>query len=96
MGENIRMILVGIIGSMIFVAIGCAWLSLSAEALDEIAEHFGANEFHIWIPPMPDYEIPGLEGNIVANIAVGAIFVLVVLVVTFAVGKCLKPSEKKA
>jgi len=96
MGENKGIILVGIIASMLFVAIGCAWLSLSAETLDEIAEHFGAKEFRLWSPPMADYEILGLEGNIAANIAVGVIFTLVVLGVTFAVGKYLRSSKTKA
>ncbi len=96
MGENRRMILVGTIASIIFVAIGSACLSLSAETLDEIAERFAAKEFHLWTPPMPDYEIPGLEGNIVANTAVGVIFTLVVLGVTFAVGKYLRSSKTKA
>jgi len=96
MGENKSMIIIGIISSIIFVAVGCALLSLSAETLDEIAEHFGAEEFHLWSPPMPDYEILGLERNVVANIAVGVIFTLVVLGVTFAVGKYLRSSKTEA
>lgn len=96
MGKNRRMILVGIIVSIIFVGIGSAWLSLSAETLDEIAERLGAEEHRLWSPPMPDYEIPGLEGSIVVNIAVAVIFMLVVLGVTFAVGKYLRSLKMKA
>lgn len=95
MTRDRRIILVGIAVSIIFVVAGCAWLSLSAERLDEIAEHFGAQESHIWPPPIPDYEIPGLEGNIVVNIALGIFFTLVVLGITLVVGKGLRARSKK-
>jgi hypothetical protein len=88
------MILAGIIVSLIFVIVGTVWLSLSAETLDEIAERFGAVESAIWTPPLPDYEIPGLKGSIQANIAVGIVFTLAVLFITFGVGKALSLSRK--
>jgi hypothetical protein len=90
-----RIILVGMVVSIIFVVAGCAWLSFSSEKLDEIAEHFGAQESPIWTPPIPDYEIPGLEGNIVVNIALGIFFTLVVLGVVLVVGKGLRAGSKK-
>lgn len=90
MKEAKRMIIIGVIISSVFVTIGSAWLSPSAETLDEIAERFGATETPVWTPPIPDYEIPGLEGSIVANIAVGATFTLLVLGVVFVVGKALR------
>jgi len=90
-----RIILVGMVVSIIFVVAGCAWLSFSSEKLDEIAEHFGAQESPIWTPPIPDYEIPGLEGNIVVNIALGIFFTLVVLGVVLMVGKGLRAGSKK-
>lgn len=94
MGGFTRMILAGTIVSLVFVAVGSAWLSFSAETLDEIAERLGATESPVWTPPIPDYEIPGLEGNVQANIAVGVAFTLVVLGVTFAVGRSLRSSRK--
>jgi len=89
-----RMVLVGVAVSLVFVAVGSIWLSLSAETFDEIAELFGASESPVWAAPIPDYEIPGLEGNIQANMAVGALFTLVVLAVTFGVARMLTPSRR--
>lgn len=94
MVEDRRIILVGIVVSIIFVVAGCAWFSLASERLDAIAEHFGAQESPILTPPLRDYEIPGLEGNIVVNIALGILFTLVVLGVTLLVGKGLKATSK--
>lgn len=88
--KNKRTFIVGMIVSIIFVILGCAWLSLSAETLDEFAEHFGASESPIWTPPIPDYEIPGLEGNVVTAIIIGITFTLLTLGVTLVVGKTLK------
>ena len=95
MVEDRRIILVGIVVSIIFVVAGAAWLSVSSERLDEIAEHFGAQESPMWSPPLPDYEMPGLEGNIVVNIALGTFVTLVVLGVTLVVGKGLRAGSKK-
>jgi hypothetical protein len=94
MADARRMILAGMLVSLVFVAVSCVWLSLSAETLDEIAERFGASESPVWAAPIPDYEIPGLQGNIQANIAVGALFTLVVLAVTFGVARGLTASRK--
>ncbi|MGQ9468964.1 MAG: hypothetical protein ACUVTD_03955 [Nitrososphaerales archaeon] len=85
-----RMVKAGIIASAIFVIIGCAWLSSSQETLDMVAEYFGASEAPLWAPPLPDYELPGLEGNIFANIATGIAFTLLILAFTFTVGKVLR------
>jgi hypothetical protein len=90
MNKSKKLLIVGIIISALFVIIGCIWLSLSAETLDEVAELFGASEFTLWTPPIPDYEIPGLEGNLAANITIGILFTLLILGITFAVGKALK------
>ena len=88
--ENKRTFMVGMMVSIIFVILGCVWLSLSAETLDEVAEHFGASESPVWTPPIPDYEIPGLEGSVVTAIIVGVTFTLLTLGVTLVVGKTLK------
>lgn len=90
-----RIILVGIAVSIILVVAGCAWLSFSSERLDEIAERLGVKASPIFTPLIPDYEIPGLEGNIVVNTALGIFFTLVVLGVTLVVGKVLRAKSKK-
>lgn len=90
MNKNVRILAIGILISMIFVAVGCIWLSFSAETLDEIAEMFGASESPLWTPPFPDYELPGFEGNVAMNIVIGIVFTLMTLAVAFAVGKALK------
>ena len=89
-----RMILSGIVICAVFVVLGTLWLSLSVETFDEIAERFGASESPVWSPPIPDYEIPGFEGNVQSNIAIGIVFTLIVLGVTLAVGRFLSPSRK--
>lgn len=94
MGDR-RILLVGIAVSIIFVVAGALWLSLSSERLDEIAERFGAKEFPIFTPLIPDYEVPGLEGNIIVNMGLGIFFTLVVLGVTLVVGKVLRARSKK-
>lgn len=90
MNGSKKLATVGIIVSIIFVVIGCVSLSLSAETLDEVAEHFGASESTVLPSPIPDYEIPGLEGNVATNIFIGVVFTLLTLGVTFAAGKVLK------
>lgn len=88
-----KLLAAGITISIIFVVIGCVWLSLSIETLDEVAEHFGSSESPVWTPPIPDYEIPGLEGNVAANISIGIVFTLLTLGVAFAAGKALKAKK---
>jgi hypothetical protein len=90
MRESKRMITIGIIVSLVFVIIGCTYLSLSQETLDKVAEEFGLSESSLWSPPLPDYELPGLEGNIFANIAIGIFSILMILAFTFAIGNVLK------
>jgi hypothetical protein len=75
--------------SLLFVTVGTVWFSYSAETLDEVAGQFGVVESRVWNPPLPDYEIPSLKGNVLADIIVGFVFVIVILGVTFAVGKFL-------
>jgi hypothetical protein len=88
--ESKKMLLIGVIISIIFVIIGCVWLSVSMETLDKIAEELGASEISIWNPPLPEYEVPGFEGNLAINIVIGILFTLFTLSVTFSVGKILK------
>jgi hypothetical protein len=86
--------LLGIILSFVFVVVGAVWLSQSQETLDKVAEHFGATASPIWNPPIPDYEIPGFEGNPLMNVVTGTVFTLLVLAVAFIVGKSLKAKAK--
>ena len=88
--ENKKMIIIGIIVSIIFVIVGCALLSTSAETLDKIAEELGASEASIWYPPLPDYEIPGFEGNLIANIGISVLFTLITFLIAFGLGKALR------
>jgi hypothetical protein len=90
MSETKRILMLGIIVSIVFVFVGCMWFSYSMETLDEVAEHFGASEHPVWAPPLPDYEIPGFEGNLAANIMVGIAFTLLTLAVALVIGKALK------
>lgn len=95
MNGSKRLVIVSVIASLTFVVLGVAFLSLSAETLDELAEHFGSSESPNWNPLFPDYEIPGLEGNVIVNIILGGVFVLLTLGATFVIGKALKKAEKK-
>ncbi|MGQ9691001.1 MAG: hypothetical protein ACUVQY_07050 [Thermoproteota archaeon] len=88
-----KLLAAGITISIIFVVIGCVWLSYSIETLDKVAEHFGSSESPIWTPLFPDYEIPGLEGSLAANIFIGIVFTLLTLGVAFAAGKALKAKK---
>ena len=90
MSDSRKLLIAGIVASIIFVVIGVFWLSLSAESLDKVAEEFGKSESPVWAPPIPDYEILGLEGNAVTKVAVGLAFTLFVLGVTFVAGKALR------
>jgi len=80
--------------SLLFVTIGAVWLSYSAETLDEVAGKFEVVESRLWNAPFPDYEIPNLRGNVLANIIVGFVFAMVILGVTFTVGKLLVHSRR--
>jgi amino acid transporter len=90
-----KLTIIGIIISIIFVIIGCIWLSLSVETLDEIAENFGVKENPIWNPSLPDYELPGFEGNVLINMIIGIVFTIVVFIVTYSIGNLLKIKESK-
>jgi hypothetical protein len=91
-----RMLAFGILFSIVFVAVGVLLLSNSAETLDQVAEQFGASESPLWTPPMPEYEVPGFQGNLALNMAVGIVFTLVILALTIAVGKGLLLLKHKA
>jgi len=84
-----RLVAVGLAFAAVFVLVGVLVLSMSAETLDEVAKKLGVSESPIYQPPLPDYEVPGFEGNTTVNIALGIIFTLLTLLVTFAVGKSL-------
>lgn len=73
----------GISIAVILVVIGVVWMGYANETLDVLAHMFGAPEWELWIPPFPDYEIPGLEGVMLSNFLLGLVFVLVILGVTF-------------
>lgn len=88
--ESKKMVIAGIIISIIFVIVGCVWLSTSTETLDKVAEELGAFEASIWTPPLPDYELPGFEGNLIANIIVGILFTLITFLIAFGAGKALR------
>lgn len=85
-----RMIIIGIIVSVVFVLIGCVYLSSSQETLDKVAEEFGLSESLLWEAPFPDYELPGLEGNIFANLAMGIVSTFMIFAFTFVIGKVLR------
>ena len=85
----------GIITAFIFAIVGSVWLSFSAETLDELAAAFGVSESSLWNPPISDYQIVELEGNIMANIVIGLVFTALTLAVTLAVGKCLSRRSLK-
>jgi hypothetical protein len=90
------MLAFGILFSIVFVAVGVFLLSNSAETLDQVAEQFGASTSPLWTPPFPEYEIPGFQGNLALNMAVGIVFTLVILALTIAVGKALLLLKRKA
>jgi hypothetical protein len=89
MSRDSRLVLTGIMVSLIFIVAGTVLLSQSAETLDKVAEHFGVETIAIWNPPIPDYEIPGYEGDVQANIAVGVASTLLVFAVTLLIGRSL-------
>jgi len=90
MSDSRKMIMVGAVVALIFVAVGSIWLSVSAETLDKVAEDFGAEDKALWRPPIPDYEIPGFEGVVPVKILVGIAFTFVVLGAAFLAGRALR------
>ncbi len=83
MEQKYKLILGGVLIAILFVAIGVIWLGFANETLDIIANLFGAPEWELWIPPFPDYEIPGLEGVLLSNFLLGIVFVVFILGITF-------------
>jgi len=88
--RSMKLVAVGVVFAAGFVMVGVLVLSMSAETLDEVAEKFGVGESPIYEPPLPDYELPGFEGNAAVNILLGMTFTLLTLLVTFLIGKALK------
>jgi len=93
MSECRKLLIIGVTISIVFVVVGSVWLSLSSETLEEIARSFGASESYVWPPPVPNYEIPGLEGNVVASITVGLVSTLIILGITYFVGRSLRSQK---
>jgi len=91
--RNRWLVAVGVVFAVVFVMVGVQVLSMSAETLDEVAENFGVSESPIYEPPLPNYELPGFEGNAAVNIILGITFTLLTLLVTFAIGKALRSSK---
>jgi hypothetical protein len=79
----------GIVVAVVLVAVGSVWFGYANETLDLLAHMWGAPEWNFWIPPFPDYEIPGLEGVMLSNILLGILFVVVILVATFGLMQLL-------
>lgn len=90
-----RLLAVGILFSMVFVAVGVIWLSNSAETLDQVAEQFGASTSPVWTPPIPEYEVPGFQGNLALDMVVGIVFTLLILALTIGIGKGLLLLKRK-
>jgi hypothetical protein len=91
-----RLLAFGILFSMVFVAVGVIWLSNSAETLDQVAEQFGASTSSLWTPPIPEYEVPGFQGNLALDMVVGIVFTLLILALTIGIGKGLLLLKGKA
>lgn len=89
MDQKYTLMLAGVLIAIIFVAIGVVWLGFANETLDLIANLFGAPEWELWIPPFPDYEIPGLEGVLLSNFLLGIVFAVLILVITFGLMRLL-------
>ncbi len=85
-----KLLYTGLLLSVLFVVIGCVWLAESNETFDVVAEEFGAEEASIWSAPLPDYEVPGLEGNVAVNIIIGVAFTLLTLAAAWGVGAVLR------
>lgn len=79
----------GLIVAIILVIIGVVWFGYANETLDTLAHMLGAPEWQLWIPPFPDYEIPGMEGVTLSNLLLGIAFVVIVMVATFAIMRLL-------
>jgi hypothetical protein len=89
MDDRSKLIIGGLIIAFVFVAVGVVLFGFANETLDEIARLFGAPEWEIWFPPLPDYEVPGFEGNTLASFLLGIGFTGLVLVATFVIMRLL-------
>ncbi|MFX1341609.1 MAG: hypothetical protein ACFFAL_02840 [Promethearchaeota archaeon] len=89
MERKYLLIIGGIVVAIVLVAIGVIWLGYANETLDVLAHMWGAPEWNFWIPPFPDYEIPGFEGIMFSNFLLGILFVVVILVATFGLMRLL-------
>ncbi|MFW9831300.1 MAG: hypothetical protein ACFFD8_05955 [Candidatus Thorarchaeota archaeon] len=75
----------GLIVAIIFVILGVLWLGYANETLDVLAHMLGASEWQLWIPPFPDYEIPGMEGVTLSTFLLGIAFIGIVMGATFGI-----------
>ncbi len=86
MQDKYKIIIAGFVVAVIFVVVGVVLLGFANETLDVIAGLFSAPEWEIWFPPLPDYEVPGFEGNMLTNFVIGIAFSALILVLTFLIG----------
>ncbi|MFX1475855.1 MAG: hypothetical protein ACFFCO_10330 [Promethearchaeota archaeon] len=86
MQNKYKLIITGFVVAVIFIVVGVILLGFANETLDVIAELFGAPEWEVWLPPLPDYELPGFEGNLLTNFIIGIAFAALILVLTFFIG----------
>lgn len=83
----------GVFVAAVFVALGTFVFSESIETLDVKAEELGFEGFNLLPAPFPEYAVPGLEDPVV-NFLLGIVSVVLVLAVSFAVGKLLTSGKK--
>ncbi|MEJ5292065.1 MAG: hypothetical protein WHS82_00535 [Candidatus Methanosuratincola sp.] len=88
-GRQLRSaVALGMFVAAVFVALGTFFFSESLETLDVKAEELGFEGFNLLPAPFPEYAVPGLEDPFVTFL-LGIASVVLVLAVSFAVGKLL-------
>jgi hypothetical protein len=95
MNASKLIMLMGIIVSLVAVLMGTIWLPQSHETLEKMAERLGIRESPLWSPPMPDYEITSSKGNSIARILPGFVAALLVLGLTFVIGKGIRKNSRR-
>ena len=88
-----KVIAIGLIVALVFVAVGVFMLSNSMETLDKQAEQLGAQEEPIYNPPFPDYAIPGID-NIWGALIIGISGTLLLFAAGLAVAKLVKKQKR--
>jgi hypothetical protein len=81
-----KLLIVGFLIAVIFVAVGVFLFGFANETLDVFAGLFGSPEWDTWTPPFPDYGIPGLEENPMASFLLGVGVTGFILALTFLIG----------